>query len=174
MWYSMCYQQGAWKCRSGGIGRRPGLKIPWERSRAGSTPVSGTIYRGVEQLAARRAHNPEAAGSSPAPATIKSCNRKGYRTFIFVSSRETWAFSNTFLTAHFGKQNRHRMKAASGSMDCLLNVPQCAPQPTSKTPDGAYASAISLIPWLIRVVNLDWALDYQTTCRSDRQVDPCC
>ena len=26
------------------------------------------IRRGVEQLAARRAHNPEAAGSSPAPA----------------------------------------------------------------------------------------------------------
>ncbi len=28
-------------------------------------------YRGVEQLVARRAHNPEAAGSSPVPATIK-------------------------------------------------------------------------------------------------------
>ena len=27
-----------------------------------------TLRRGVEQLAARRAHNPEAAGSSPAPA----------------------------------------------------------------------------------------------------------
>ena len=26
-------------------------------------------YRGVEQLVARRAHNPEAAGSSPASAT---------------------------------------------------------------------------------------------------------
>ena len=29
------------------------------------------IRRGVEQLAARRAHNPEAAGSSPAPAIRK-------------------------------------------------------------------------------------------------------
>ena len=28
-------------------------------------------YRGVEQLAARRAHNPEVVGSSPAAATIK-------------------------------------------------------------------------------------------------------
>ena len=27
------------------------------------------LYRGVEQLAARRAHNPEVAGSSPASAT---------------------------------------------------------------------------------------------------------
>ncbi len=26
-------------------------------------------YRGVEQLVARRAHNPEAGGSSPSPAT---------------------------------------------------------------------------------------------------------
>lgn len=30
------------KCRSGGIGRHLGLKIPWEQSRAGSIPVSGT------------------------------------------------------------------------------------------------------------------------------------
>ena len=29
------------------------------------------LYRGVEQLAARRAHNPEVAGSSPAAATIE-------------------------------------------------------------------------------------------------------
>ena len=29
----------------------------------------GKKYRGVEQLVARRAHNPEAAGSSPTPAT---------------------------------------------------------------------------------------------------------
>ena len=28
-------------------------------------------YRGVEQLEARRAHNPEVVGSSPASATIK-------------------------------------------------------------------------------------------------------
>ena len=29
------------------------------------------IYRGVEQLVARRAHNPEVVGSSPTPATNK-------------------------------------------------------------------------------------------------------
>ena len=29
-------------------------------------------YRGVEQLEARRAHNPEVVGSSPASATIKT------------------------------------------------------------------------------------------------------
>ena len=28
------------------------------------------LYRGVEQLVARRAHNPEVVGSSPSPATI--------------------------------------------------------------------------------------------------------
>ncbi len=28
--------------RSGETGRRAGLKIPWEQSRAGSTPASGT------------------------------------------------------------------------------------------------------------------------------------
>ncbi len=34
----------------------------------GSNPSLTTIYRGVEQLVARRAHNPEVVGSSPAPA----------------------------------------------------------------------------------------------------------
>ncbi len=29
------------------------------------------IYRGVEQLVARRAHNPKVVGSSPTPATTK-------------------------------------------------------------------------------------------------------
>ena len=39
--------------------------------RARSPAPSGNLskYRGVEQLAARRAHNPEVAGSSPAAAT---------------------------------------------------------------------------------------------------------
>ena len=31
-----------------------------------------TEYRGVEQLEARRAHNPEVVGSSPASATMAS------------------------------------------------------------------------------------------------------
>ena len=37
-----------------------------------STQESATEYRGVEQLEARRAHNPEVVGSSPASATIKT------------------------------------------------------------------------------------------------------
>ena len=32
-------------------------------------------YRGVEQLAARRAHNPEVAGSNPAPAIVPKLKR---------------------------------------------------------------------------------------------------
>ena len=34
--------------------------------------LQGSRYRGVEQLEARRAHNPEVVGSSPASATIKT------------------------------------------------------------------------------------------------------
>ena len=33
-------------------------------------PRSPAPYRGVEQLVARRAHNPEVGGSNPSPATI--------------------------------------------------------------------------------------------------------
>ncbi len=37
-----------------------------------STQGVPSKYRGVEQLVARRAHNPEVVGSSPASATIKN------------------------------------------------------------------------------------------------------
>ena len=39
-------------------------------------------YRGVEQLEARRAHNPEVVGSSPASATIKSPEIVRFRDFF--------------------------------------------------------------------------------------------
>ena len=56
--------------RSGGIGRRTGLKIlGTAKVRTGSSPVSGTKSRGVEQSVARRAHNPKVGGSNPSPAT---------------------------------------------------------------------------------------------------------
>ena len=41
-------------------------------------------YRGVEQLEARRAHNPEVVGSSPASATIKSPEIVRFQDFFFA------------------------------------------------------------------------------------------
>ncbi len=46
--------------------------------------LSGAPYRGVEQLEARRAHNPEVVGSSPASATIKSPEIVRFQDFFFV------------------------------------------------------------------------------------------
>ena len=40
-----------------------------KRTRLSSPSRSGSMDRGVEQLVARRAHNPKVAGSSPATAT---------------------------------------------------------------------------------------------------------
>jgi hypothetical protein len=46
-------------------------------------------HRGVEQLAARRAHNPEVAGSNPAPATNHlsslDCIYAVQATFVFLA-----------------------------------------------------------------------------------------
>ena len=89
LWYHnlACWRKDATLCRSGGIGRRPGLKIPWEQSRAGSTPVSGTTYRGIEQLVARRAHNPEVGGSSPPPATRNPLESPDFSgLFLFLAT----------------------------------------------------------------------------------------
>ncbi len=41
-------------------------------------------HRGVEQLVARRAHNPEAGGSSPSPATKINGHRKSVSVFYFL------------------------------------------------------------------------------------------
>ena len=38
-------------------------------------------YRGIEQLVARRAHNPEAGGSSPSPATTEE-KPQGFSSFF--------------------------------------------------------------------------------------------
>ena len=46
-------------------------------------------HRGVEQLVARRAHNPEAGGSSPSPAT-KIDNWLFYSRLFFCSSGKSW------------------------------------------------------------------------------------
>ena len=44
------------------------MGVPFERI---PPKLVQATYRGVEQLVARRAHNPEVAGSSPVPATTK-------------------------------------------------------------------------------------------------------
>ena len=49
-------------------------------------------HRGVEQLVARRAHNPKVAGSSPAPATtkIKESAQAGSFTFTDLKLCVCW------------------------------------------------------------------------------------
>ena len=44
------------------------------------------IHRGVEQLVARRAHNPKVVGSSPAPATTERHWRNPVPFFMKVSN----------------------------------------------------------------------------------------
>ena len=48
------------------------------------TQERATKYRGVEQMVARRAHNPEVAGSSPVPATSKSSLKRQVSTSFFL------------------------------------------------------------------------------------------
>ena len=47
----------------------PPLTMPQPHAILIKFPAGKTSYRGVEQMVARRAHNPEVAGSSPVPAT---------------------------------------------------------------------------------------------------------
>ena len=48
-----------------------------------------TKYRGVEQFEARRAHNPEVVGSSPASATIKSTENNLFSVlFLYFDAKK--------------------------------------------------------------------------------------
>ena len=49
-------------------------------------PAGKTSYRGVEQMVARRAHNPEVAGSSPVPATTKHVETSVSACFFVATS----------------------------------------------------------------------------------------
>ena len=59
-------------------------------------------YRGVEQLVARRAHNPEVAGSSPVPAT-NNANRFRYRRKKPSNHNGYWAFFIPFFQVKFNR-----------------------------------------------------------------------
>ena len=48
------------------------------------TQERATKYRGVEQMVARRAHNPEGAGSSPVPATMLKATFKLILNVAFI------------------------------------------------------------------------------------------
>ena len=48
------------------------------------SPAPLIEYRGVEQLVARRAHNPEVGGSSPPPATRKNAEIARFQRFCFI------------------------------------------------------------------------------------------
>ena len=55
---------------------------------------NGARYRGVEQLVARRAHNPKVVGSSPASATTQKNGKALSFTvlFLFVQNHNIWVF----------------------------------------------------------------------------------
>ncbi len=76
-------------------------------------PRSPAPYRGVEQLVARRAHNPEVVGSSPTSATRK----------VTVSFRKRWLFI-TF----------HRQTVAAHFLATFLTT--CLPTDRQKRPAG--------------------------------------
>ena len=61
------------------------------------------IHRGVEQLEARRAHNPEVVGSSPTPATTKSTSND-----VLFSSFKIISFLFFVQATHFNIQENAR------------------------------------------------------------------
>ena len=48
----------------------------------------GAFYRGVEQLVARRAHNPKVVGSNPTPASNLFCSVIYKNVVVFLNSNE--------------------------------------------------------------------------------------
>ena len=70
-----------------------------------------TKYRGVEQLVARRAHNPEVVGSSPASATIKTTvfNSKTVVFLTFQNKMEPTKMGLELVAETIKTQNRENL-----------------------------------------------------------------
>ena len=68
-------------------------------------------YRGIEQLEARRAHNPEVGGSSPPPATRKEKVIPTGMAFFFFALEGSCVFSPGYETderSSLGKRGERR------------------------------------------------------------------
>ena len=101
----------------------------------GSNPVpvrprSPAPYRGIEQLVARRAHNPEVGGSSPPPATIeKPSDCKALRPrslgFLFALIGQKRDFSGTvpLICCAVGIKERPRYKPRPLCAEGLFVLP---------------------------------------------------
>jgi hypothetical protein len=93
------------------------------KHRTGSIPVFSTKYRGMEQLVARRAHNPKVVGSSPTPATKHGGIAQLARAFgsypkgrRFKSYFRYHFYIHTFYKSNrFGKNNIISRGGAVGS-----------------------------------------------------------
>ena len=66
----------------------PPLTMPQPHAILIKFPAGKTSYRGVEQMVARRAHNPEVAGSSPVPATTKGTVERRVLPFFSFAFRQ--------------------------------------------------------------------------------------
>ena len=109
--------------RGGGMVDTGDLKSPGSNTvpvRVRSPAPSGTIkYRGVEQLVARRAHNPEVGGSSPPSATNK--------TTVFVLKTVVFL---TFLVNPLGglgqfksfQKRKHMLRKIKWPQGCIYFV----------------------------------------------------
>ena len=81
------------------------------------------LYRGVEQLAARRAHNPEVVGSSPASATIKSPEIARFRDFFLrFSGRKVRRKIRNYLQNRLTHVLTHNRIAPSGQSSIFQNT----------------------------------------------------
>ena len=99
-----------------------------------------TKYRGVEQLEARRAHNPEVVGSSPASATIRkdllSQDSESFFAYLehsdivvifrvqSVSVCSVWA-ANRAARAKIGSQSRSTRRRPADESPLKFPIPQC-------------------------------------------------
>ena len=103
-------------------------------------PRSPAPYRGVEQLVARRAHNPEVGGSSPPPATIKSLEIKRFQGFFLFSNRkgsDRTAESLCTKFGHFGGQNLVQSRWVVYGMN--KSSPLLCPAAILVLPDATFA-----------------------------------
>ena len=126
-----------------------------------------TKYRGVEQLEARRAHNPEVVGSSPASATIKPpfSSRKRWFFLLFWPKTiwvKTWVSYLTHILTHnrlsrngFGITKQHPANPKTTTSRIVFSIcftyQFCFPKRNSKGSTDQNQPIPFLVPFVLLV-----------------------
>ena len=127
--------------RSGGIGRRAGLKIRWPQGRVGSSPTSGTSIAPPQKITQSRSARANSASGCPRTVGETACGPQAIRPYMVgppttqhTTTERAWrdgiGLSSHSLFSSSGGPSKSLDPGAALRLFCAVSLPTCG------TPSG--------------------------------------